>query len=93
MLRGSTGTIWEGQISGLTDLDLVTYRFKPFMFILGQLPLTFSGIDKGLTVSGKAGMQRAEDISFTINIADLPLPDPRLGGLAGLGTARIEMWR
>jgi len=85
-----TGTIWKGQISGLTDLDQVTYTLKPLNVLFANLPLTFLAVDKGLNVRGKAGRSRAKDILFKINISDLPLPDPRLRGLAGLATARID---
>ena len=85
-----SGSIWKGRVSQLKDLDSVDFTLKPLNVLRGERPATFVAKATGLNVSGSAGKRQAQDISFAINMASLPLPDPRLKGLAGMATARIE---
>lgn len=88
-----SGTIWAGGVTNLRDFDAVDFRLKPFSALKGGYPLTVTLRAPGLKASALASSKKARDVSFQMNIANLPLPDPRLKSLAGQVTARIDDMR
>lgn len=84
------GTVWRGQIRDLRDIESVNYHLNPMKVLRGGRPVRVELRSPGLLVNGQASRQNAEGINFRINVASLPLPDPRLRGLAGQITAQID---
>lgn len=84
------GTVWNGQINDLQDVETVTFTLNPFKFLGSDLPVDARLSANGLQANGKLAQSQAEDVSLRINVASLPLPDPRLRGLAGQMTAQLD---
>jgi hypothetical protein len=85
-----SGTIWKGSVLSLRDVETVDFRLKPFSIFGGGHPLEVSVTAPGLQASALAASGKARDVTLQMNIASLPLPDPRLKGLSGQMTARVD---
>lgn len=85
------GTVWSGGIIGLRDVESVKYTLKPLRYVTGDLPLQVDMSAPGLQAQGALARFKMEDFNLRIQVANLPLPDPRLKGLNGQITARVEM--
>ncbi len=84
------GTIWNGVISDLKDVRSVEYIASPLKLLSAKPPIKARVTATGLQANADLGRTKAQDVSLQINVANLPLPDPRLKGLSGQITARIE---
>ncbi len=84
------GTLWRGDITALRDINSVRYSLNPAKFLLGGAPVRAKVASTGLQIDGDFGQYAAEDIDFRINVANLPMPDPRLQGLAGQINVNIQ---
>jgi len=84
------GTLWRGNITALQDVDSVEYRLNPFRLLTGEPPVQATLTAAGLQAEGAVGQNGAKDLSFRINVANLPMPDPRLKGLAGQINVQID---
>ena len=56
------GTIWNGQVAGLKDINPVTVQVKPLRLFTGQLPVHFESQSPYLKFSGGAGLSGKLDI-------------------------------
>lgn len=83
------GTVWKGAISNLRDVDAVNFHINP-LNIFGGSPVTARLKATGLEANALLGSRQAQDLNLRINVASLPLPDPRLRGLLGQITAQLD---
>lgn len=83
------GTVWKGFVEPLRDLDSVAYSLHPLKFFSAQPPIKARLNATGLNVDGLLSRSRAQDVSMQINVSALPIPDPRLRGLAGRVDIRV----
>lgn len=83
------GTIWKGTISNLQDVDTVNYQLNPLK-LFGGLPVSARMTATGLVANARLASNKARDVNLRINVASLPLPDPRLRGLSGQITAQLD---
>lgn len=77
------GTVWIGNMTALRDVESVKYKLNPLRLLMGGTPVQASVIATGLQAEGAIGQYAAKDMNFRINVSNLPMPDPRLQGLAG----------
>jgi len=84
------GTLWRGDITDLRDIKSVQYRLNPVKFLAGGPPVQAKVTGTGLQIDGAFGQYAAKDMNFRINVANLPMPDPRLQGLAGQVNVNIQ---
>lgn len=84
------GTLWSGGAFSLRDLDRVNFKLKPFKYLSGDLPLQVDMSAQGMRADGALSRNKMEGFDFSINVANLPLPDPRLKGLRGQIITRVE---
>lgn len=77
------GTVWNGNMTSLRDVDSVEYKLNPLGLLAGGTPVQASVVATGLQAEGAIGQYAAEDLNFRIDVSSLPMPDPRLQGLAG----------
>ncbi|RKQ72129.1 type II secretion system (T2SS) protein N [Litorimonas taeanensis] len=84
------GTVWKGGLLNLRDVNTVNYTLKPSALLRGGYPLEIELGAVGVEVSGFAAQNKARNLSMHMNVASLPLPDPRLKGLSGQINARVE---
>lgn len=83
------GTVWSGALSNLRDVEAVNYTLKPLNLITGKMPLQVEMKAKGLSAIGGLSRHKMKGFDFNIDVSSLPLPDPRLKGLAGEVSAKI----
>ncbi len=84
------GTVWNGQITNLNDVRSVQYSFSPLKLLTGDYPVKAKFGATGLQGKASLSGSKAKDVNLQVNVANLPLPDPRLRGLAGQITAQID---
>lgn len=84
------GTVWRGNITALRDVNSVEYQLKPLKLVGGRPPIQATLQATGLQAEGAIGQYAAKDMNFRINVASLPMPDPRLKGLAGQVIIQID---
>jgi hypothetical protein len=83
------GTVWSGALSNLRDVEAVNYSLKPLNLIRRKMPLEVNMKAMGLMASGQLSRHQIKDFDFKIDVSSLPIPDPRLKGLAGEVYAKI----
>jgi len=83
------GTVWSGTLSKLRDVEIVNYTLNPLNLITGKMPLEVEMRAKGLNANGSVSRYMMKNFDFNIDVSSLPLPDPRLQGLAGDVSAKI----
>lgn len=84
------GTIWRGSVHNLRDVESVTYALRPLKIFGPGLPVEAELAATGLRANLEASRHQAANLRLQINVANLPLPDPRLRGLAGQISAVID---
>ena len=88
-----SGTVWDGQVSGVDYLGTVIFKVNPRAFFTGGLPVSFKTQSTAMSVSGKASQKQLKDIRFTGSLAKLPTRDGRLKELAGTVNIHLEELR
>ncbi len=83
------GTVWKGVVEKLRDVDSVAYSLHPLKLFSAQPPIKARLNATGLNVEGMLSRKRAQGLSMQIDVSALPIPDPRLRGLAGRVDIRV----
>ena len=78
-----TGTVWNGQVSGLDYIGAANFSLNPKSLLSGGLPLNFRTQSPAMSISGQASQGQLQDIRFNGTLAKLPTRDGRLKELAG----------
>jgi len=85
-----SGTVWNGQVTGLDYIGAVNFQLNPKAMISGGLPLNFATQSSGMSISGQASQKQLKDIRFSGTLAKLPMRDGRLKELAGQVDIRVS---
>ena len=78
-----SGTVWNGQISGIDYFGRAQFKLSPKALLKGALPMSFKTSSPAMSVSGEASPRKIKDLRFLGQLAQLPTRDGRLKGLAG----------
>ena len=85
-----TGTVWQGQITGLPLTGPLSIETSPAKLITGGTPFTLQSRAPGISLNGRAGFSQVQDLAYRADFAVLPITDGRLVNLAGNIDVRIE---
>jgi len=87
-----SGTIWQGQANVAFGKSRAPIAFKvaPLKLLTGQDFVDFTVKNSGFDLQGLAGFSSAQDLDIRVNVARLPLRDPRIRGLQGQIIAQIS---
>ena len=78
-----SGTIWNGQITGIDYLGRAQFKLSPKALFSGGLQLSFTTASPAITMSGQASANKLSNLRFAGQLAQLPTRDGRLKDLAG----------
>ena len=78
-----SGTIWNGQITGIDYLGRAQFKLALKALLTGGLPLSFNTASPAITMSGQGSAKKLSDLRFAGQLAQLPTRDGRLKDLAG----------
>ena len=79
-----TGTVWNGQVTGLPLSGPLNVKTRPGQFLSGGTPFEFNSQATGIDLRGKAGTKQVKDLFYRAELSVLPITDGRLTGLAGM---------
>ena len=85
-----SGTVWEGQVTGIDYIGAVNFKLSPTAFFKGVLPLNFETQSLAMSISGRASQTQLKDIRFSGVLSELPTRDGRLKELAGTVDIRVD---
>ena len=85
-----SGTIWQGQVTGLDYIGRAQFKLSPKAFISGGLPLNFKTVSSAIDMSGQASLTKLKDFRFAGRLSQLPIRDGRLNNLTGNFNALVQ---
>ena len=85
-----SGTVWDGQVTGIDYIGVANFKLSPTAFFKGGLPLNFETQSPVMSISGLASQTQLKDIRFAGVLSKLPTRDGRLKELAGTVDIRID---
>ena len=92
-----SGTIWQGQARVSPPLTTwpiqMSYKNKLLPLVLGRSFTTVSVQRSGLSGQGSFGFKTANDVRLRLDIAQLPISEPRLIGTAGELSVTLDRLR